>query len=68
LVLHVFHAFGESGVAELDGDYSFVLWDSKKKKLLGFRDLTGAGLFLFRQRWRALLQQYVGRAAGCSAI
>src|SRR5882762_8981169 len=47
LVLHVFHAFGESGVAELDGDYSFVLWDSKKKKLLGFRDLTGSRPFFY---------------------
>ena len=47
LVLHVVHAFGESGVAELDGDYSIVLWDSAKKRLLGFRDLTGSKPFFY---------------------
>jgi asparagine synthase (glutamine-hydrolysing) len=34
-------------VAELDGDYSIVLWDSKNKKLLGFRDLTGSKPFFY---------------------
>jgi len=47
LVLHVVHAFGESGVADLDGDYSIVLWDSAKKRLLGFRDLTGSKPFFY---------------------
>jgi len=47
LVLHVLRAFGESGVAELDGDYSIVLWDSAKKRLLGFRDLTGSKPFFY---------------------
>ncbi|GAC1635739.1 MAG: lasso peptide isopeptide bond-forming cyclase [Candidatus Acidiferrum sp.] len=47
LVLHTFHAFGETGVAELDGDYAFVLWDAKKKTLLGFRDLTGSKPFFY---------------------
>jgi len=47
LLLHIFHTYGESGVAELDGDYSIALWDSKKKKLLGFRDLTGSKPFFY---------------------
>lgn len=47
LVLHTFHSFGEKGVADLDGDYSFVLWDAKKKVLSGFRDLTGSKPFFF---------------------
>jgi asparagine synthase (glutamine-hydrolysing) len=47
LALHVFHAYGESGVAELDGDYSIALWDSKNKKLLGFRDPTGSKPFFY---------------------
>ncbi|HWZ98162.1 MAG TPA: asparagine synthase-related protein [Candidatus Dormibacteraeota bacterium] len=42
LILHTFHAFGEDGIAKLDGDFSFVLWDERSKKLSGFRDLTGA--------------------------
>lgn len=47
LVLHVFQIFGESGVAALDGDFSFVLWDAKKKKIAGFRDLTGSKPFFY---------------------
>jgi len=47
LVLHVFHALGEAGVAALHGDFSFVLWDSKKKKLSGYRDLTGSKSFFY---------------------
>ena len=47
LVLHTLHAFGEKGVAELDGDYSFILWDAKKKALTGFRDLTGSKPFFY---------------------
>ena len=47
LVLHVFQVFGEAAVAGLDGDFSFVLWDSEKKKLLGFRDLTGSRSFFY---------------------
>jgi len=47
LVLHTFRAFGESGVAELDGDCSLVLWDAKKEKLTAFRDLTGSKPFFY---------------------
>lgn len=47
LVLRVFHVFGEAGVAELDGDYSIVLWNNKTKEFLGFRDLTGSKPFFY---------------------
>ena len=47
LVLHTFLAFGERGVAELDGDYSLALWDAQKKKFTGFRDLTGSKPFFY---------------------
>jgi len=47
LVLHVFQIFGENGIAGLDGDFSFVLWDTGKKKLVGFRDLTGSKPFFY---------------------
>lgn len=47
LVLHAYQIFGENGVAGLDGDYSFVLWDTRKKKLLGFRDAMGAKPFFY---------------------
>src|SRR5215470_1149166 len=47
LVLHVFQIFGENGIAGLDGDFSFVFWDAKNKKLTGFRDLTGSKPFFY---------------------
>lgn len=47
LVLHTLHTFGEKGVAELDGDYSFALWDAQRKRLTGFRDLTGSKPFFY---------------------
>src|SRR5215468_8678206 len=47
LVLHLFRIFGEDGIAALDGDFSFVLWDAKKKKATGFRDLTGTKPFFY---------------------
>jgi len=47
LVLHLFRIFGEDGIAALDGDFSFVLWDAKKKKVTGFRDLTGTKPFFY---------------------
>ena len=47
LVLHVFQIFGENGIAALDGDFSFVLWDAREKKLAGFRDLTGSKSFFY---------------------
>jgi len=47
LVLHVVHAFGESGVAEMDGDYSIVLWTAQRKSFWDFRDLTGSKPFFY---------------------
>jgi asparagine synthase (glutamine-hydrolysing) len=47
LVLHVFRSGGESAITALDGDFSFVLFDADKKKLLGFRDLTGSKPFFY---------------------
>jgi len=53
LVLRVFHVLVKAGVAELDGDYSIVLWDNKTKEFLGFRDLTGSKPFFYYLRARA---------------
>ena len=47
LVLHVFQIFGENAIAALDGDFSFILWDTRKKRLAGFRDLTGSKPFFY---------------------
>src|SRR5215475_3584651 len=47
LILHTFQIFGEEAIAALDGDFSFILWDSQHEKLLGFRDLTGNKPFFY---------------------
>jgi asparagine synthase (glutamine-hydrolysing) len=50
LVLHYFAKFGEAGLPELDGDFSFVLWNSRERKLIAFRDLTGPRPFFYGHR------------------
>jgi len=47
LVLHFVLRFGAQALHELDGDFSFVLWNSRKRKLTAFRDLTGARPFFY---------------------
>jgi asparagine synthase (glutamine-hydrolysing) len=47
LILHAFQKFGEAGLPELHGDFSFVLWNSRIRKLLAFRDLTGSRPFFY---------------------
>jgi asparagine synthase (glutamine-hydrolysing) len=55
LVLHYWELFGASGLAELDGDFSFVLWTPKQRRLVAFRDLTGARPFFYAHREGVLL-------------
>jgi asparagine synthase (glutamine-hydrolysing) len=50
LVLHYFAKFSEAGLPELDGDFSFVLWNSRERKLIAFRDLTGSRPFFYAYR------------------
>jgi len=47
LVLHTFAKFGEAALPELHGDFSFVLWDSRQRKLIAYRDLTGQRPFFY---------------------
>jgi len=47
LVLHFFARFGETAFPELEGDFSFVLWQPRKRRLLAFRDLMGARPFFY---------------------
>jgi asparagine synthase (glutamine-hydrolysing) len=39
--------FGVESLPELDGDFSFVLWNSRDRIFRGFRDLTGARPFFY---------------------
>jgi asparagine synthase (glutamine-hydrolysing) len=50
LVLRFVKRFGVDALPELDGDFSFVLWNSRERKLLGFRDLTGARPFFYSHK------------------
>jgi asparagine synthase (glutamine-hydrolysing) len=47
LTLHFVSQFGVESLPELDGDFSFVLWNSSDRTLHGFRDLTGARPFFY---------------------
>jgi asparagine synthase (glutamine-hydrolysing) len=47
LVLRFVGRFGVEALPELDGDFSFILWRSRERKLIAFRDLTGARPFFY---------------------
>lgn len=47
LVLHWFATFGETAFPDLEGDFSFVLWQVRERRLLAFRDLMGARPFFY---------------------
>jgi asparagine synthase (glutamine-hydrolysing) len=50
LILHAVSQFGVDSLPELDGDFSFVLWNSTEGTFCGFRDLTGARPFFYSFR------------------
>ncbi len=50
LILQYSAKFGEDGLPELDGDLSFILWKPRERKLIAFRDLTGARPFFYAHR------------------
>lgn len=50
LVLQYFAKFGEAGLPDLNGDLSFILWNARERKLVGYRDLTGARPFFYSQQ------------------
>jgi asparagine synthase (glutamine-hydrolysing) len=47
LVLHFFSQFGSAVLPELHGDLSFALWNSRQRKLIAYRDLTGQRPFFY---------------------
>jgi asparagine synthase (glutamine-hydrolysing) len=50
LILHFFAQFGADALPELEGDFSFVLWNAKERRLLAFRDLSGCRPFFYSHR------------------
>jgi asparagine synthase (glutamine-hydrolysing) len=55
LVLKTFSHFGENGLAQLHGDLSLALWIPQRRKLIGFRDLSGARPFFYARRGGVLV-------------
>jgi asparagine synthase (glutamine-hydrolysing) len=47
LVLHFVSHFGIESLPDLDGDFSFVLWNARRRRLFAYRDLTGARPFFY---------------------
>ncbi|HEX8906537.1 MAG TPA: asparagine synthase-related protein, partial [Longimicrobiaceae bacterium] len=45
LVLHTYHAWGTECAAHLLGDFSFVVWDTRARRLFGARDQLGGRPF-----------------------
>jgi asparagine synthase (glutamine-hydrolysing) len=55
LVLQYFAKCGEAGLPDLNGDLSFILWNAGARKVVGYRDLTGARPFFYSQQNGALV-------------
>lgn len=49
LILRAWRRWGEDGLAKLDGDLSFALWDGTERRLWCVRDLIGARPFFYAQ-------------------
>jgi asparagine synthase (glutamine-hydrolysing) len=47
LILHAYHAWGESCVEHLWGDFGFVIWDASRKRLFSARDHLGIKLLYY---------------------
>jgi asparagine synthase (glutamine-hydrolysing) len=50
LVLHAYDAWGEGCLAHLLGDFSFALWDARRRKLFCAVDPLGARAFYYADR------------------
>ena len=55
LVLRFFLQFGSAALPELHGDFSFVLWKPRERKIIAYRDLTGQRPFFYSNRENVLI-------------
>jgi asparagine synthase (glutamine-hydrolysing) len=55
LVLHAYHAWGESCVEHLLGDFAFAIWDGRERRLLCARDHLGVKPFYYAQVGNSLI-------------
>lgn len=49
LILHAYHAWGDDCLDHLIGDWAFVLWDGRRRRLLCARDQFGVVPFYYAQ-------------------
>lgn len=49
LIAAAYRAWGPAGVARLEGDFAFVVWDRREQRLIGARDLHGSRPLFFAQ-------------------
>jgi asparagine synthase (glutamine-hydrolysing) len=49
LILHAYHAWGESCVEHLIGDFAFAIWDGRERRLFCARDHLGVKPFYYAQ-------------------
>ena len=69
LVLRLLLRFGFGELSELDGDFSLILWNALARKLLAFRDLSGARPFFYAlQNGRLLFSNTLQALAGSGAV
>ena len=55
LILHAYAVWGEACVEHLLGDFSFVIWDARRKRVFGARDHLGVMPFFYAQVGQCLL-------------
>lgn len=55
LILAAYRAWGVDGVARLEGDFAFVLWDPRSRTLLCARDFAGMRPLHFAEAGRMLI-------------
>jgi asparagine synthase (glutamine-hydrolysing) len=55
LILHAYAVWGEACVEHLLGDFSFVIWDARRRRVFGARDHLGVRLFYYARIGDCLL-------------
>ncbi len=55
LILHAYAKWGEACVEHLLGDFSFVIWDSRERKVFGARDHLGVKPFYYARIGQCLI-------------
>jgi len=66
LLLRAWRRWGEDGLADLIGDYSFALWDAEARVLWCARDLMGARPFFYAQAGNRLYFSNTLEAMRCA--